>query len=206
MQNINKGAARSPPERRASPAAQNTTAEPPLRSGFGLLIDGEHRLRDSLAECSGRIEGNQAANVERILQHQQKQVDANIALLQQRYEGISTGQIGAESNQPRPTCMSDSTTLKTGDILRDLGRQLANLMTDIDGLVERAPDGQRGELILAEVRRHHEEMAWILKALLSEDETAARFEIPTAASDTAHREQENWDNEGGPIGNASPAR
>ena len=204
--------ARSPPEPQipdalASIAAKNTTAEPPLGSGFGSLIDREHTLRGTLAECDGRIEGNHAADVERILQHQVLQMDANIALLEQRYEGIANGIPVVASIADRLPPGSEPGSYGAGDILPDLRGQHASLMADIDVLLERSPDGQRGELILAEVKRNHEEMVWMLTALLSEDATAAPAEAKNArTAGTMSRAQENWDNEGGPTPPATSER
>ena len=53
--------------------------------------------------------------------------------------------------------------------------QHTSLLTDIEALIECAPDGQRGELILNEVGRNHEEMAWILTSLLRGDDHVALF-------------------------------
>lgn len=203
--------ARSPPHRsltetRASKASDKCTAEPPLASGFGLIIDKEHALRTSLADWAGRIGGNRAADVEGILRQQQYQMDATIALLEQRYEGFSTGEHAAKTDNVRRSATSAPTSYEAGDVLRDLGGQHASLLVDIDALLERAPDGQRGELILAEVKRNHEEMAWVLTASLREDATAEKLTEKNHArvAGATSWAQENRDNEGGPTRPCSP--
>jgi hypothetical protein len=86
-------------------------------------------------------------------------------------------------------------------LLPELVAQHTRLLTDIDALIGCAPDGQRGELILTEVSRNHEEMAWMLTALLKDDESAGRIASEPGSERTAEsiRAQENWDNEGGPV-------
>jgi hypothetical protein len=205
MQDTTRLESRSPPhhapaETRAWLAAHNTTAEPPLASGLGDLIDKEHALRSSIADRYGLIGGKHAAELARILRRQESQLDANIALLEQRYEGISTGEAPTDADDGDPSAPSRPASYEAGEVLRDLGVRHASLLADIDSLLERAPDGRRGELILTEVKRNHEEMAWVLNALLSEDVTAARAveDQGGPAAGTMSREQENWDNEGGP--------
>lgn len=206
MQNTTRLESRSPPshdlaETRASLAAHNTTAEPPLASGFGALIDKEHSLRSAIADRYGLIGGKHAAALARILRRQEFQLDANIALLEQRYEGISTGEHPTEVDDGDASAPSGPASYEAGEVLCDLVVRHASLLADIDALLQRGPDGRRGELILTEVRRNHEEMAWVLNALLSEEQTAARVaeDHRVRAAGAMGRAQENWDNEGGPA-------
>lgn len=207
MQNTTDSDSRSPPQfggviTRAQSGPGNDTAEPSLTSGFGAVIEKEHDLQSATEESFGHVRGHRTTEIDRILHHQHSRVGANIALLEQRYEALPKPERFVNwcdrtraPAKPRHT-QRDKTTL-----LPDLIARHTSLLADIDALIGCAPDGQRGELILTEIGRNHEEMAWMLTALLKEDETLARFAndgVGQASRSTAQA-QENWDNEGGPV-------
>lgn len=75
--------------------------------------------------------------------------------------------------------------------------QHQNLMAEIDPIIAQNPDGQRGKLILTEVARNHEEMAWMLLALLNEDSVHARGLQAIPAEIEVASPEGNWENEGG---------
>lgn len=150
---------------RAQTDPQNDTAQPPLTSGFGAILEKEHALQTATVGSLGRVKGPRAVEIDRILRHQHARVGANIALLEQRYE--------ARPNSPHGQRTGVSSPHET-DLLPDLIARHRALLTDIDALLASAPDGQRGELILTEVRRGHEEMASMLTALLGENESITR--------------------------------
>ena len=104
-------------------------------------------------------------------------------------------------DRARPPAVARRTQRDPGDLLPDLVAQHTRLLTDIDALIGRAPDGQRGELILTEVSRSHEEMAWMLTALLRDDESSQRMapDQPSENPGGTKLAQESWDNEGGPV-------
>lgn len=199
---------RSPPHShsvvtRAQTDLENNTAQPALTSGFGTVLEKEHALRSTTEGSVGHVHGRHAKEIDRILHHQHSRLGANIALLEQRYEALPNPERFVNWNDcrrppstPRRTEHRDET-----DLLPDLIARHTGLLADIEALIDRRPDGQRGELILAAVSRNHEEMAWMLTALLKEDETTARFPDPRAPDTESGTRgaQENWDNEGGPV-------
>jgi hypothetical protein len=111
------------------------------------------------------------------------------------------------NDRSRPPVEPRHTHRGETELLPDLIARHTQLLADIETLIGCAPDGQRGELILTEVSRNHEEMAWMLTALLKEDETVARFAADggNQVTDSTRRAQENWDNEGGPVRIDPPA-
>lgn len=189
---------------RAERGAGNNTAQPPLTSGFGAVIEQERDLQSAIESSLGHLHGHRAGDIDRILRHQQSRLGANIALLEQRYEALPNPERFASWNERHHAA---DTALDAGDrdesqVLTDLIARHTGLQTALDSLIECAPDGQRGELILREVTRNHEEMAWMLTALLNEDATSAPI-----ANDAGHlrprstkQAEERWDNEGGLAG------
>lgn len=213
MQNTPDSDSRSPPQSggvitRASTGPGNDTAQPSLTSGFGSVIEKEHGLQ-SATECSfGHVSGDHAADIDRILRQQHSRLSANIALLEQRYEALPNPERFASwHNRSRPPAAPRRTPRAGTELLPNLIAQHNSLLADIESLIACAPDGQRGELILTEVGRNHEEMAWMLAAVLRQDETVLRGtnEPSGGSSGGTRRAQENWDNEGGPVRLTPPA-
>jgi hypothetical protein len=204
--NMTDGDSRSPPQARgavtrAQTDPENTTAQPPLTSGFGAVIEKEHALQNATEGSLGHRVGQHATELDRILRHQHSRLGANIALLEQRYEALPNAERFSSWSDRRhpPATPRREEDRDEIDLLPDLIARHTRLLADIEALIGCAPDGQRGELILAEVRRNHEEMAWMLTALLKDDESAKR--IAHDNSGDALREtrgaQQNWDNDGG---------
>jgi hypothetical protein len=185
---------------RAPSGPGNDTAQPSLTSGFGAVIEKEQDLQSATRASVGHVGGHHPAEIDRILHHQHSRLGANIALLEQRY--------GALPNPERFMACCDGTRApikprhdETG-LLPNLIARHTSLLADIEALIGCAPDGQRGELILNEVSRNHQEMAWMLTALLKEEATVARRrddETKPASSSSTRQAEENWDNEGGPV-------
>lgn len=180
------------------------TAQPSLTSGFGAVIEKEQSLQGATEGALGCVGGAHAAQADRILRHQNTRLGANIALLQQRYESLPLPERFLQIQPPVP---AQSPPHATGPIADLLARH-NGLLAEIETLIDCAPDGQRGELILREVSRNHDEMAWMLTALLREDESVAHFaetRNSPPVSVVATRAHETWDNEGGALRTAPAA-
>ena len=207
MQNITDSDSRSPPQTggvvtRAQSDSANDTAQPSLTSGFGAVIQKEYDLRTATEESRGQVSGHRALDMDRILRHQHSRLGANIALLEQRYEALPNPErfVTWGNGGNAPSRLPAAERYNDG-ILPGLIELHTTLRGDIEALIGCAADGQRGELILTEVSRSHEEMAWTLIALLKEDESMARLTDNPAGSGeaTTRRAQERWDNEGGHV-------
>ena len=198
---------RSPPQSggvitRAPTSAGNDTAQPPLTSGFGAVIEKELDLRSATEESFGQMTGAHSADLDRILKHQHSRLGANIALLEQRYEALPNPERFVNwHDRERPPVQPGRMQPAEVGLLPNLVAQHIRLLADIDALIDCAPDGQRGELILTEVSRSHEEMAWVLTALVKEDDSTRRTVRDRNADGPGGTgfAQENWDNEGGPV-------
>lgn len=187
---------------RASSSASDDTAQPSLTSGFGAVLEKEQDLQSATEGSFGLLSGPHSTDLNRILHHQHVRLGANIALLEQRYEALPVPQRFVNwHDHARPPSHACHPLGHPAEPLPELVAQHTRLLADIDALIRCSPDGQRGELILREVSRSHEEMAWMLIALLKDDESLDRLarEQPGDRFADSPRAQENWDNEGGPT-------
>lgn len=184
--------------------SSNLLPPPPLTSGFGTVMEHEEDIQSSTEEYLGADKGPNSAAIDRILQYQAARLGANIALLEQRYETLPhPGRF--QILQAKHNRLSAAHPIAgTGVIgtLRHLIVQHLNLLRKIETLIGQRPDGQRAELILAEMVRNHEEMAWMLTALIKEDDSVRdMLPIPIIAAAAAASKNEaseaNWENEGG---------
>lgn len=187
---------------RAEAGPDDQTAEPSLTSGFGAVLEHEHELKASVAGYIGTDESVHADAIDRILQNQQDRLSANIALLQERYEMLphpSRFDALRAPLTPPSKARYTRTELRNADMLPTLVAQHRKMMGDIATLIAQRADGQRGELILGEVARNHEEMAWMLMALLNEDAVRDRVTIPVVGVPVTTVPEGNWENEGGAL-------
>ena len=196
---------------RTAQSADDDPVRRSLTSGFGAVMEQERDLQASTLGCVGAETGPRSTDVDRILRHQETQLGANIALLGQRYEMLpSPGRFRALQGKARPPARRVAGAADDDDPLRALIAQHVGLLGNIDVLIAQRPDGQRGELILNEVARNHEEMAWMLTALIKEDESV-RDRLPSpviaaaAPAPTPGTTEGNWENEGGAARTATPA-
>lgn len=190
---------------RALPGPRNDTAQPSLTSGFGAVIEKEEDLQTATEVSLGQASGDQAIAIDRILRQQHSRLGANIALLEQRYETLPRAERFVNwQGRHRPPVTPRHVGGDESTLLADLIALHTNLLANIEALIGCAPDGQRGELILTEVRRNHEEMSRMLTALLKEDGTSRRMpdEKAAAAPGSTSRAEERWDNEGGQVRSA----
>lgn len=130
--------------------------------GFGYLIERERSLRLFIAVLDSAAATHTVATT-RILRSQLRKVADNIALLEHRYDSplaaerfIAWPSMSAAEGGQQEVPLS---------VLRQLiGHHLA-IITIVQGQARRLADCTVKE-ILAQVARSHEEMAWILLALL----------------------------------------
>ncbi len=179
-----------------------------LTSGFSSVMEQEHDLQNLTHQYLGTVNGRDSGIINRILCTQQVTLGANIALLEQRYEllphaerfHVSHGRLAA--TDPAADRPSGRTSM---ELLPDLVAHHIDLLRKIDALVARGSNGQRGELILTEVARNHEQMACTLTALLKGDDkmhdgSAETAVAPVATtSPAAIAANAAWENEGGPV-------
>lgn len=156
---------------RAPAPAHDRTAQPALTSGFGAVMKQEHDLQSLIDQYLIAVNGRHSHAIDTILREQQKQVLASIALLDQRYDTLCRAarpdlQPGPLGQATAPTATPPAISIR---LLPNLVAQHLGLLRSIDTLIAERADGQRGELILKEVARAHEEMASTLSALLKED-------------------------------------
>ena len=167
---------------RAPIGLQNYTAEPPLASGFGAVIEREYDLQIAIEESFGRVHGYYGAELHRILRHHHSRLGANIALLEQRYEALPTAFVICGFATPRFAQPAHGVQMLPGLI-----EQHTELLAVVEGLLGASPDGRRGELILAEVKHSHEEMKWMLTdftknhAMPLDSQTTGATSFPTAS-------------------------
>ena len=186
-------------------AGIDDTAQPPLTSGFGAVMEQERDIRSATAGYLAIDHGPQSASIDRLLRRQEAQLGANIALLEERYEMLPHPNRFRTLHTPkiRPPTARRTVPGKRDDFLPSLVARHVELLRDIVALQTHRPDGQRGELILAEIARNHEEMAQMLTTWIKEDDSARDLlRVPTTAvvapaaaapSVTVAR----WENEGG---------
>jgi len=172
-------------------------------------MEQEHELHAATGGYLGEDHGARSGSIDRILLEQQVRLGVNITLLEQRYEMLpSPARFQALKEKHRPPAKARHVgEAGVNDSLRDLVAQHLSLLERIQLLMAQGPDGQRGALILAEIAHNHEEMAWMLTALLHEDLSAYDLvHSPViAAAKSPGPSEANWENEGGaPLSRVSP--
>lgn len=178
-------------------------AHAPLTSGFGSVLEKEHILQSSIEGVLRTAERVRPVDLDRILRHQQARIGTNIVLLEQRNEML-----------PHPARFlplhgkhaSIPTSRRTGPEsasdgpLPKLVAQHVTVASDIDALIAHGSNGQRGDIILSEVARSHEEMAWLLTALLQEDRsTRDRLDQVAPENQPPGAAVARWENDGGAL-------
>ena len=167
---------------RARPGVDNT-AQPSLTSGFGAVMEQEGNIQSATERGLGTDKGPNSAAIDRVLRNQGVRLGANIALLAQRYEMLPHP-VRFESLHRRHgplTLAPQATASGAGDTLPSLIAQHRSLLRKIEMLIRQRPDGQRGEIILAEIARNHVEMASILATLINENAVRDTVPVPIVA-------------------------
>lgn len=133
----------------------------------------------------------------RILREQQTRLHTNIGLLEHRHEMLPH----PERFDALPSKISEMPAWENPPIasehqgmLLDLSDQHRQIHADITALISQGHDGQRGELMLLQVARSHEEMASVLSSLLTAHD---RITQPVEALPTKGTTEAEWENEGG---------
>jgi len=178
------------------PTSPRRAAVPPTR-GFGPLLEQEHDLETSVSDNLLFVDGPRSAEIRRLLESQQGRIAGGIILLEQRIERLpcperfrALARLRARDSEGMPAAR------ETG--LAHLALQHANLQDSLLTLIEHRPEGGRSERILVAVAQNHEEMAWMLNALLSEDDTVRDRElVPIIAAADPNAVEQSWENEGG---------
>lgn len=184
---------RNPP---TGPTSPRRGSVPPTR-GFGPLIEQEHALETSVSDNLLFVDGPRSAEIRRLLESQQGRIAGGIMLLEQRVESLPNPerfralvQLRAHASEGMPVAR------ETG--LAHLAHQHLDLQDSLLALIEQRSDSGRPERILRAVARNHEEMAWMLNALLSEDDTVRDRELrPVVAAANPDAVEQSWENEGG---------
>jgi hypothetical protein len=180
---------------RADPGPNNNTAQPSLTSGFGAVMKHEYDIQSATTRYLDGNDGPCSDEADRLLRQHQGRLGANIALLEQRYALLpEPARFQAlHERQPRTRPSRNEATARVS-ALTALVAQHLKLLENIDALMAGRPDGQRGLLILAEVARNHEQMAWALTALRKTD-GSVRDQVPMPVIAGEGR----WENEGGSL-------
>lgn len=174
---------------------------PRLTSGFGAVREQEEDAQSSTKGYLGFDRGPNSAAIDRVLLHHGTRLGANVGLLEQRYRMLPHPDRfqSLDKTHPRLSTPSRTATATAGGLLPHLVGLHLNLLRKIEALVDQHSDGPRGEVLLAQIARSHEEMAWVLLALLKEGESvrdSVPFPVIAGAPQLAPSEA-RWENEGG---------
>lgn len=165
--------------------------------GFGPLLEQEHALQVSNADNLLFVAGPHATDIRRILEDQQTRIAGAIGLVEQRVEALPYPDRFHALAHLRPAQAAGMPAPReTG--LADLAHQHLSLQSGLLSLIEHRPEGGQPELLLVAAARTHEEMAWMLTALLNEDDTVRdRVNLPILAEALPNPAEARWENEGG---------
>jgi hypothetical protein len=179
-------------------------ATPSLTSGFGAVMEQEHDLQSSTGGYFGPEDDLEVDAIDQVLRDQRVQLGANISLLERRYEMLPHPvRFQALRTRLRPPTKARRVSAQENvlDLLRDLLAQHLGLLGNIDILIAHAPGGCPGGLLLGEMARNHEDMAWKLSGFLKEvlsvrDLVPIPITAETNVRATGGAEM-SWENEGG---------
>jgi hypothetical protein len=179
-------------------------------SGFAALVDREQNLRRLMQLCVDRAAGSQAENTVRILSRHRTQIDAIIALLIRRWAHFpQPARCGAAAAvDPRGTHHHPAAGWEGGSAIASLHARHLELLGNLGSWIKDMEPVAGREGLLREAWQRHEEMAWMLDALLIEEDHVARrhsfyLTIPMQL-ETRSPAMERWENEGGRTSGVSP--
>lgn len=168
----------------------------PITHGLGTVLAKEYGLLDFVCGLLAAEKGSHAEGFARILEHHAGQLAAIIILLERRgrllphpdrFEVIGHGTtLPAQAVDAAPDGVAQS--------LGNLLKRNRELRQSIEILAGQSGHPGENEAGLREAMQRHEEMEWMLTALINEDAAAGRS--PGAAGGTAKAEAV-WENEGG---------
>jgi len=138
--------------------------------GYGTMIEQEHMLQSSVSEIARASAMQYSANLKSILKSQLEQIGSAIFFLEQRCRSLPIPDrfrvlmqehfiLAEQSGEPG----------SSADTVKDLIARHINLVCSLETLIARSAQHHTAELILSEVVRRHEEMAWTLAGLLQEE-------------------------------------
>lgn len=184
--------------------ARLLSAPPPgFTVGFATLIEGEAELARALGAAARGLEGPRASATARIFEHQVRQLDAVVALLMQRRAQFPLPQRFERdaAQHPRATQHHAGVGQTEAPTLAGFHRRHLAFATRLGELVASTASGANREELLREAKQFHEEMAWMLAALINEDLTAERRPRPFPPDSPFGRrpELERWETDGGGI-------
>ncbi len=152
----------------ARPFPPDDAASASSARDFAALIEQERDLQSATGKSLTAAGGGDGAAIQRLLRHQHFRLGANIAVLEQQSEALPSGErFRAWTKRTRPPSPPGVARPVAPAFLPDLIAQHTRVMADIAGLVRSAPEERRGDFILAEVSRSHEQMVRMLTALLA---------------------------------------
>lgn len=157
---------RSPPR---SGGTVTRSGPPLLASGFGVLMEQEHDLKAAIESCLRTVNGRRAPEIATMLWEHQMRLETNLTLLEQRYQALPFPARFRAVPRLIEAATGSSAAAPT-ESLALLPRLLGlhrNLIAEIESLLVRRGDGQRGEMILVQVGQNHERMAQMLTALVA---------------------------------------
>jgi hypothetical protein len=150
-------------------------------------MEQERAIQSSIAMYRQANHTPAGASVDRMLDRQQARLGANIALLEQRYEMLP------HPGRFQPLYTTDTPLTRTSRplatpanavFLSGLAAQHTDLQRKVGWLIAQRPDGERGELILAEIARNHAEMARMAAGVIK-DGVSAHDSVPIATTASA---------------------
>lgn len=142
-----------------------------LTSGFGTLLQEEHRLQTALSSSIAIADDLPAPNIARILRHQHERVAGIAASLKTQYDRFpSPGRFhSVETDAALLTHRPDQTVSMSSDPLLQLASQHEELVRRMESLL--GHEGHpRTDTLLGQAVHQHREMAWLLGALFNERE------------------------------------
>jgi hypothetical protein len=188
-----------------SQSAENARPGPdallPFVHGLGAVLQQEHALLASLQRNPPLTSGAHAADLARIVTGQRTRVTETVLLLEARcrmfpqptrFAGTPFDlPAGEDAHEPAPD---------GDDALAQLVDRHTTLARELGALDELRSGWDPATPLLREAARNHEEMAWMLLALIHENATAGDWSGPTNPPDVPTRvtpPEADWENEGG---------
>lgn len=142
-----------------------------LTSGFGTLLQEEHRLQTALSSSIAIADDVPAPNIARILRHQHERVAGIAASLKSQYDRFPSPDRfhSVETDDTLLTHRPDQRVSTSHDPLLQLASQHEELVRRMESLL--GHEGHpRTDTLLGQAVHQHREMAWLLGALFNERE------------------------------------
>lgn len=151
------------------PSGSESLVPRELTSGFGTIVAEERSLRTLVELCRERASGRHAENLVRILSHHLVQIDAVLALLVSRRALLPKPARFRGTEEPNGTLYRHTAGLDGPAALPELRNRHLKLIARLEALIASMGIAPQREPLLREAHQRHEEMAWMLAALIAED-------------------------------------